>query len=46
MQREKTQACLTKGSYAGCQTRCRGLESHLLHVNDWSIYITPLTFFL
>ena len=24
------QACLTKGSSAGCHTRWRGLESHLL----------------
>ena len=24
------QACLTKGSYAGCHTRWRGLDSHLL----------------
>ena len=24
------QACLTKGSYAGCDTRWRGLESHLI----------------
>ena len=23
------QACLTKGSYTGCHTRWRGLESHL-----------------
>ena len=26
---EKKQACLTKGSYAGCHTRWRGSESHL-----------------
>ena len=25
---EKKQACLTKGSYAGCHTWWRGLESH------------------
>ena len=27
------QACLTKGSYAGCHTRWRGLESHLFTVH-------------
>ena len=26
----KPKACLTKGSYADCHTRWRGLESHLL----------------
>ena len=30
MREKKTQACLTKSSYAGCYTRWRGLESHLL----------------
>ena len=29
-QRGKNQACLTKDSQAGCHTRWRGLESHLL----------------
>ena len=30
-QREITpQACLTKGSFTGCDTSWRGLESHLL----------------
>ena len=28
--RDNPQACLTKGSFAGCHTRWRGLESHLL----------------
>ena len=33
-QREKTtQACLTKGSLAGCHTRWRGLESPLYKVS-------------
>ena len=27
---KEKQACLTKGSYAGCHTRWRGLESPLL----------------
>ena len=26
-------ACLTKGSFAGCHTRWRGLESHLLRTS-------------
>ena len=30
MFKERNLACLTKGSYAGCHTRWRGLESHIL----------------
>ena len=30
MFKERNLACLTQGSYAGCHTRWRDLESHLL----------------
>ena len=30
LKERKPQACLTKGCYAGCHIRWRGLESHLL----------------
>ena len=44
------QACLTKGCYAGCHTRWRGLESHLLkgayifiHICFQATFISILT---
>ena len=39
----KPQGCLTKGFYAWCHTRWRGLESHLLLELLWMTWSTPQT---